>query len=131
MTLLPLLGCRSQQREKEAQEESCTACPIHPPSPSPWFSDNGLFSHEHMDGHSITVSQTRCSSEFTGVEPRSIAITHILLVSKIMLEITTVQKKYILNLVTSHRTNRNVHPALNKNREKDLYRRKNFNILSI
>lgn len=71
------------------------------------------------------------SSEFTDLEPRLVDITNMSLISKIMLEMAAEKKKFILNLVTNNKTNRNAHPALNKSREKDLRRRKNFDILSI
>lgn len=71
------------------------------------------------------------SSEFTDLEPRPVGIANISLISKIMLEMAAEQKKQLLNLVTNYGTNRNVHLALNKSREKDLCKRKNFGILSI
>lgn len=71
------------------------------------------------------------SSEFAELEPRPLGIPNISLISNIMLETAAEQKKLIVDLVTNCRTNRNVHPALNKSREKDLCRRKNFDIVSL
>ena len=52
------------------------------------------------------------SSEFTDLEPGPVGITNIWLILKIMLGMAAEQKKFILNLVTNYRTNRNVQPAL-------------------
>lgn len=122
--LLYLLECSSQQREKGAQQESNTIWPICPPSPFLCFSEMMVCFHMSIWMGMLQLWMYRCWAQ-------ACWYTNLSLVSKILLEMAAEQKKCILNLVTNCRANRNVYPALNKSREKDLRRRKNFDILSV